>query len=117
MSRQKRGPFNFALPDTVAIRGANEALRVQIREMIVAGLIAEGYVPNGTASAAEEGGRPVRDPNWEHDLTQLVEWAQFRPVNREGGPMQRAVNLDSLRVETDDNNEVCCWIFTWELTP
>lgn len=117
MPRTKRGLFNLVLPSKATIRNADEALQAVIKGDIQAALIADGCFPNGTALAAQEGGRPVRDPNWDHDLTQLVEWAQFRPVDFGDGPLQRAVNLDSLRYEVDDNNEVCCWIYTWEVIP
>lgn len=70
----------------------------------------QGVKPNGTAQ------QTVRDPNWDKDINYLVERVEEHTVfhvNDAGLfiPTVVSVKLDTLKMEVDGNDEVCCWIY------
>ena len=58
----------------------------------------------------------VRDEAWGRDIRQLIERATPHMVYTVGASglveaHREAVKLDTIRVEVDDNAELCCWIY------
>tara|TARA_R110000737_G_scaffold196472_1_gene217098 strand:+ start:133 stop:513 length:381 start_codon:yes stop_codon:yes gene_type:complete len=68
--------------------------------------------------------RPITDPNhgtprdadWGDDISELITRCYPHEINgkaADGTPKTLMVGilLETLRVEVDDNNEICCWIY------
>ena len=74
-------------------------------------LLAEGCECNGHARGRE------RDPNWDNNITQLVARAQPHEIFHQDPtsalwiPETVSIKLHTMRVEVDDNDEVCCWMY------
>jgi hypothetical protein len=60
-------------------------------------------------------GRIIRDPDWQRDISKIVELAVPHPVVQFSGELaivqNESTNLATLQVEVDDNGELCVWIY------
>lgn len=57
-----------------------------------------------------------RDADWGADISELITRCYPHEINgkaADGTPktMMVGIRLETLRVEVDDNNEICCWIY------
>ena len=110
MPRHNIGPFpalvGAVTPPNAA---ASTALKNQVRGL----LRAEQASENGNAKGL------IRDPDWEHDLEDLVsrmtphEISTFDRTTDPPTPITKmvSVKLETLKAEIDDNGEVCAWIY------
>ena len=72
-------------------------------------LEAEGCNCNGAAAGNQ------RDHYWNADISQLVNRCKphlLNAVDKEGKQRSVSLRLDTLRVEVDDNNEICAWLYS-----
>lgn len=110
MPRFTRGPFAALallpdIPDNPGRKGEITRRKALCR----AALRADGCIPNGTLKGK------VRDPDWDNDLEKIVSRsAKFTRTGSDGNPRTTRILLETLRVEVDDNDEICAWIFNSE---
>ncbi len=93
-------------------RGRTPMERLEIASDIRDALEGMGVKPNGTAASQRPEGRPVFDPDWAADLDEFV--VRSEPHNKmiDGVPTQVSLDLTTLRVIVDRNNEVVAWHYS-----
>jgi hypothetical protein len=65
----------------------------------------------GCRCNGESAGR-VRDHDWKEDLSAFIARSIPHEISVEGeGTVLVSLKLETLRVEIDDNNEICTWLF------
>ena len=118
MGRKTLGPFlelaNFPPVDVLTVTPSVIAAAMQ---RVHDALEANGCLCTGASRRADDPNRGTpRDPDWGDDISELV--ARSAPheiygIDANGQPTTETVRvkLDTLRVEVDDNREICCWLY------
>lgn len=71
-----------------------------------------GFKENRATEAEAEGGRSIKDPEWKADLMGLIVRATLHDVEVNGVIVSQRVDLSTISVDVDENNEIMAWNYS-----